>query len=99
MKRYESHRGRVRVAWLVAAALTPVSADEGALESSAGRAGKILASGPGSHQFHRPNSATVAGTRSARTTVASSRMPAPSAVANTLMSVFGPEAREANALI
>jgi hypothetical protein len=49
----------------------------------------------GSHQFQRPNRLTSAGTSSARTTVASMRMPTPSAVPSTLMSVPGEDASAA----
>jgi hypothetical protein len=59
--------------------------------SAAGGAGTLstCCAHRGSHQFHRPNWATSAGTSMARTTVASSRIPAPSAVAMTLTSVSG----------
>ena len=57
----------------------------------------ILASHTGSHQFQRPKSTTSAGTSTARTIVASMRMPTPRHVANTLMSVPGAEASAANA--
>jgi hypothetical protein len=43
----------------------------------------------GSHQFHWPNSDTRAGTSSERTTVASSRMPAPTPVAKIFRNVNG----------
>jgi hypothetical protein len=56
-----------------------------------------LASQAGSHQFHWPSSDTSAGTSRARTIVASMRMPTPSAVASTLMSVPGAEASAMNA--
>jgi hypothetical protein len=46
------------------------------------------ASGPGSHQFARPNSATIAGTSRHRTTTASTRIPAPSPVARIFRSVI-----------
>ena len=42
---------------------------------------RIRASQNGIHQFQRPKSATIAGTISARTTTASTRMPAPRPVA------------------
>ena len=51
----------------------------------------------GRTQFQRPNSDTTAGTSSARITVASSRIPAASPVANIFRSVPGPEASETNA--
>ena len=50
---------------------------------------RIRASQTGIHQFQRPKSATIAGTMRARTTTASTRMPAPSPVARILMSVSG----------
>jgi len=43
------------------------------------------------YQFRSPNSDTSAGTSSIRTTAASKRMPKPRPVANTLMSVSGPD--------
>jgi hypothetical protein len=46
----------------------------------------------GSHQFQRPKRLTRAGTRRARTMVASMRMPTPSAVPMILPSVPGDEA-------
>ena len=51
----------------------------------------------GSHQFQRPNSDTTAGTSSARITVASSMIPAASAVANTFTSVSGADDIDTNA--
>ena len=48
------------------------------------------ASGTGSHQFARPNRATIAGQRAGSgSTMASTRMPAPSPVARILRSVCG----------
>src|SRR5919197_5068706 len=47
------------------------------------------ATGRGSHQFQRPKSETAAGTRRARTIVASSRIPAPSPVAIIFTLVSG----------
>src|SRR6266702_6750169 len=67
-------------AWRVTAG----SAGDSAGARSSGRAQA------GSHQFHFPNTATRAGTSSPRTMVASSRIPAPNAVAATLRSVSGP---------
>src|SRR4028119_625448 len=57
----------------------------------------MRASHEGSHQFHRPKAVTRAGTRSARTIVASIRMPTPRAVPSTLMSVPGEDASAAKA--
>ena len=47
------------------------------------------AAGAGSHQFQRPIRRTIAGTSSARITVASNTMPAASPIPNCLMSVPG----------
>jgi DNA-binding CsgD family transcriptional regulator len=51
----------------------------------------------GSHQFQRPRIAITAGTRTARTIVASSRGPTASKVAAILTSVSGPALRETKA--
>jgi hypothetical protein len=58
---------------------------------------RILATPSGRYRFHEPNSDTSDGTSSARTIVASSRMPNPSPVAITFMSVTGADASATNA--
>ena len=55
-----------------------------------GRIRSTRASGVGSHQFARPNSATSAGTSRQRTITASMRMPGASPVARTFRLVCGP---------
>src|SRR5271166_1286884 len=60
----------------------------GAGPASAGTRSSFRAQ-PGSHQFQSPSRAASAGTSRARTTVASRRIPVPSAVAITLVSVTG----------
>jgi hypothetical protein len=57
--------------------------------SGEGSTKRARASQVGSHQFQRPRLLTRAGTSRARTMVASRRMPTPSAVPRTLVSVPG----------
>src|SRR5438093_1085550 len=68
---------------LVLAPVAARSGRAGRISSPAGGDGgtrRGRAAQAGSHQFQRPSRATRAGTSRARSTVASSRMPAPSAV-------------------
>src|SRR5207244_4382960 len=64
---------------------------------SDGATRRSFAGSRGIHQFHLPNRETTAGTRRARMTVASSRMPAANPVASTFTSVPGLEASDMNA--
>ena len=81
----------------VAAVRTARVATSAAAGAAAVRAAGTVAAGTrtrrkraaqaGSHQFARPNRATIAGTSRHRTTTASTRMPAPSPVARIFRSV------------
>jgi drug/metabolite transporter (DMT)-like permease len=68
---------------------SPSSVSAGSLRTSDGVTLRARAAEPGSHQFQRPRMEIVAGARTPRTTVASSRTPAASAVADILTSVPG----------
>jgi hypothetical protein len=61
----------------------------GVLAGGEGATRSIVAAQAGSHQFHRPNRDTSAGTSSARTTVASRSIPAPTPVAKIFRKVNG----------
>src|SRR6266567_4081738 len=69
------------------AAARSADAVAGTVTAADGATRSTRASRVGSHQFARPNSATIAGTSRHRTTTASTRIPAPSPVARIFRSV------------